>query len=125
MSGLINKEDRNQEATVYIGNLDERCNDALIWELFLQAGPVVNVHLPRDPVTNAHQGFGFCEFMSEEDAEYAIKILNMVKLFGRPLRVNKASADKQQLDVIANMLSVTWIHTSMGRRYTKRLAPSV
>jgi len=33
-------EERNQEATVYIGNLDERCTEALIWELMLQAGPV-------------------------------------------------------------------------------------
>lgn len=52
------QDDRNQEATVYLvrfvpsfaalssqcisvqGNLDERCTDALIWELMLQAGPV-------------------------------------------------------------------------------------
>ncbi|KAJ3518735.1 hypothetical protein NM688_g9397 [Phlebia brevispora] len=33
------QDDRNQEATVYLGNLDERCTDALIWELMLQAGP--------------------------------------------------------------------------------------
>jgi len=33
-------EERNQDATVYIGNLDERCTEALIWELMLQAGPV-------------------------------------------------------------------------------------
>lgn len=32
--------ERNQEATVYIGNLDERCTDTLVWELMLQAGPV-------------------------------------------------------------------------------------
>lgn len=32
--------ERNQEATVYIGNLDERCTDSLVWELMLQAGPV-------------------------------------------------------------------------------------
>lgn len=51
------QDDRNQEATVYLvsvalnvcmtklnlerqGNLDERCTDALVWELMLQAGPV-------------------------------------------------------------------------------------
>ena len=32
--------ERNQEATIYIGNLDERCTDSLVWELMLQAGPV-------------------------------------------------------------------------------------
>lgn len=34
--------ERNQEATVYIGNLDERCTESQIWELMLQAGPVGN-----------------------------------------------------------------------------------
>jgi len=96
-------EDRNQEATVYLGNLDERCTDALVWELMLQAGPVVNVHLPKDRISMAHQGYGFCEFLTEEDAEYACKIMNQIKLWGKPIRVNKASSDKKQLDVGANL----------------------
>ncbi|KAG9011178.1 Splicing factor 3B subunit 4 [Tulasnella sp. JGI-2019a] len=97
------QDDRNQEATVYLGNLDERCTDALIWELMLQAGPVVNVHLPKDRISMAHQGYGFCEFLTEEDAEYACKIMNQIKLWGKPIRVNKASSDKKQLDVGANL----------------------
>jgi splicing factor 3B subunit 4 len=36
-----------------------------------------------------HQGFGFCEFLTEEDAEYACKIMNQIKLWGKPIRVNK------------------------------------
>ena len=120
------QDDRNQEATVYLvcssmyprtepfstklcqGNLDERCTDALIWELMLQAGPVgmfyarskqssstnfkllvVNVHLPKDRISMAHQGYGFSEFLTEEDAEYACKIMNQIKLWGKPIRVNK------------------------------------
>lgn len=37
----------------------------------------------------AHQGFGFCEFLTEDDAEYACRIMNGIKLFGKPIRVNK------------------------------------
>lgn len=81
---------------------------------------VVNVYVPKDRVTNLHQGYGFIEFRSEEDADYvcyvvdsfaflssqlyafgsyldfpfsmilqAIKVLNMIKLYGKPIRVNK------------------------------------
>lgn len=32
--------ERNQDATVYIGNLDTRASESLVWELLLQAGPV-------------------------------------------------------------------------------------
>jgi splicing factor 3B subunit 4 len=39
----------------------------------------------------AHQGYGFCEFLTEEDAEYACKIMNQIKLYGKPIRVNKVS----------------------------------
>lgn len=97
------QDDRNQEATVYLGNLDERVTDAIVWELMLQAGPVVNVHLPKDRISMSHQGYGFCEFLTEEDAEYACKIMNQIKLWGKPIRVNKASSDKKQLDVGANL----------------------
>ena len=37
------EQQRNQEATVYVGNLDERVTDALLWELMLQAGPVSKI----------------------------------------------------------------------------------
>jgi hypothetical protein len=30
----------------------------------------VNVYLPKDRVTNNHQGYGFVEFQGEEDADY-------------------------------------------------------
>ncbi len=63
----------------------------------LQAGRIVNVHLPKDRVTQTHQGYGFVEFISEEDAEYAARIMNQVRLYGKPIRVNKASADKQKI----------------------------
>ena len=94
MSGSRHWE-QDKDSTLYIGNLDERCTDPLIWELMLQAGPVINVHLPKDRVTQSHQGYGFVEFGSEEDADYACKIMNQIRLYGKPIRVNKASADKR------------------------------
>ncbi|CAB4059990.1 SF3B4 [Lepeophtheirus salmonis] len=95
--------ERNQDATIYVGGLDEKVTDSLLWELFVQAGPVVNVHTPRDRVTMVHQGYGFVEFLTEEDADYSIKIMNMIKLYGKPIRVNKASAHQKNLDVGANV----------------------
>lgn len=61
------------------------------------------MYLPKDRVTNTHQGYGFVEFRSEEDADYAIKVLNMIKMYAKPIRVNKASQDKKTQDVGANL----------------------
>ncbi|KAH0875389.1 hypothetical protein HID58_072751 [Brassica napus] len=49
--------ERNQEATVYVGNLDPQILS-------------INVYVPKDRMTNLHQGYGFIEFLSEEDAYY-------------------------------------------------------
>ena len=43
------------------------------------------------------------EFKAEEDADYSIKIMHMVKLYGKPIKVNKASANEKQMDVGANL----------------------
>jgi splicing factor 3B subunit 4 len=47
---------RNQESTIWVGNLDTQCSEELVFELFLQVGPVTNVNMPRDKITNLHQG---------------------------------------------------------------------
>ncbi|CAI5741949.1 unnamed protein product [Hyaloperonospora brassicae] len=101
MSAAI--EQRNQDATVYVANLDDRVSEELLWELMLQTGSVCNVHMPRDKITGSHQNYGFVEFRTEECAEYAVKVLNMVQLYGKVIRVKKASNEKKVLDVGANL----------------------
>ena len=78
----MNTNHRNQDATVYVGNLSEQCSEALLWELFAQAGRVVRVSMPKDKVLQRHQNYGFVEFRTEHEAEYAQLVLNMVKLHG-------------------------------------------
>lgn len=79
-----------------MGNLDERVSEANLWELMTQMGPVYNVHMPMDRVSRMHQGYGFIEFDTPESADYAAKVLNGIRLHQKPIRVNKASADKQK-----------------------------
>jgi len=107
-STLSTIEHRNQEATCYVGNLDPSVTEDLLVELFTQIGRVSSVHMPKDKLTGLHGGYGFIEFLDVVDAEYAITIMNMVKLYGRPLRVSKSSLDKKtgmgsSLDVGANL----------------------
>lgn len=99
----IGSVDRNQEATIYVANLDERCTDDLLWELFTQVGPVVHVYIPKDRIAHTQSGYGFVEFQNEVDAEYAVQIMSGVKLFTKPLKVNKASQNKQVFDIGANL----------------------
>ena len=96
-------QQRNQRATCYCGNLDLKVTEELLWELMLQVGPIESVYIPTDKVTATHQSYGFVEFRGEADADYAVKVMNMVKLFGKPIRVSKTSQDKKDSDIGANL----------------------
>ena len=54
----------------------------------------MNVFLPKDRLTSTHQGYGFVEFATEEDADYGMKVINNIKLYGKPLRINHSSMNK-------------------------------
>ena len=41
--------------------------------------------------------------LSPSTAAQAIKVLNMIKVYGKPIRVNKASQDKRSQDIGANL----------------------
>jgi RNA recognition motif-containing protein len=116
MAARFAHDERNQDATIYIGGIDEKTTNSLVWELMLQVGPVVSVHLPKDRVSQTHQGYGFVEFQMEEDADYAMKIMNGIKIFGRPIRVNKASADKKANINIGADLHISGLDPSLDER---------
>lgn len=46
----VHAADRNQEATVYVGNLDPQVTDDVMWEVFVQAGPVGELGLNQPAV---------------------------------------------------------------------------
>lgn len=62
--------------------------------------------MPKDRVTQMHQGYGFVEFMGEDDADYAIKIMNMIKLYGKPIRVNKVSYNNWHICLLTICLMI-------------------
>jgi len=96
-------EQRNPDSTIYVGNLDERVDEDMLLELVLQVAPVVNVHLPRDKVSGNHLNYGFVELRFEEDVEYAIKVLSMVKVYGKMIKLNKSTRERRVIDVGANI----------------------
>ncbi|OEU05698.1 RRM_1-domain-containing protein [Fragilariopsis cylindrus CCMP1102] len=108
MASLANVEHRNQDATVYVANLDYACTQTVLLELFAQVGKVKSIYMPTDKITGSHNGYGFVEFTDVLDADYAIQILNMIKFYDRPLKLGKSSlrSSKAELwskDVGANL----------------------
>ncbi|KAL2651831.1 hypothetical protein R1flu_019959 [Riccia fluitans] len=95
----------NNQATVYIGNLDERVDERLLYEIMVQAGPVLNVHIPRDKETKRHKGYAFAEYGSVESAQYALSLFSgLVTLYSRPVHFGFAYGGKiPQAPEVANI----------------------
>ena len=102
---MIKGHQQNKDSTIYIGDLNDHVTDEILLELFMQVGPVVSVNIPRDRITNRHQGYGFVEFRSEQDAEYALSIMQGIKLYGTPIRISTNVVNKavEEIDVGARL----------------------
>ncbi|POI22850.1 hypothetical protein CIB84_013403, partial [Bambusicola thoracicus] len=82
MGGTAAEADR----TLFVGNLDPKVTEELIFELFHQAGPVIKVKIPKDKDGKQKQ-FAFVSFKHEESVPYGMNLLNGIKLYGRPINI--------------------------------------
>lgn len=113
------ENEKYPNASLYVGNLDPQVSEHLLYELFIQVGPVRLVNLPKDRILRAHQGFGFVEFNTSEDAEFALNILNGVRLYGKTLKMKKTDPTGGQGNDSKPAISVG------ARLFVKNLSPLV
>lgn len=80
--GIEEEADR----TLFIRNLDQRVTEELLFELFLQAGPLIKTKIPKDP-DGKQKTFGFAVYKHEVSVPYAMQLLNGTVLFGKTIHV--------------------------------------
>ncbi|XP_010900700.4 RNA-binding protein 7 [Esox lucius] len=80
--GVADETDR----TLFVGNLDPKVTEELLFELFLQAGPLYKVKIPKDN-DGKQKAFGFVCFKHEVSVPYGMNLLNGATLFGRTLKI--------------------------------------
>ena len=66
-----------QERTLKVSNIDPKVTKELLFELFIQCGPVKNVVLKPD--------FAFIEFEHQVSVGYALALMDGVHLYGKQL----------------------------------------
>lgn len=65
----------------------------------LQAGPVIKVKIPKDKDGKLKQ-FAFVNFKHEVSVPYAMNLLNGIKLFGRPIKIQFRSGNGSDIVVL-------------------------
>uniref|UniRef100_A0A3P8TXK9 RNA binding motif protein 7 n=1 Tax=Amphiprion percula TaxID=161767 RepID=A0A3P8TXK9_AMPPE len=80
--GIEDETDR----TLFIRNLDARVTEELLFELFLQGGPLIKTKIPKD-ADGKQKTFGFAVYKHEVSVPYAMELLNGTSLYGRTIHV--------------------------------------
>ncbi|KAG2401755.1 hypothetical protein LR48_Vigan02g192000 [Vigna angularis] len=89
----------NSNCSVYIGNLDERVTERVLYDILIQAGRVVDLHIPKDKETEKPKGYAFAEYETDEIADYAVRLFSgLVTLYNRTLKFAMSGRDKTTLN---------------------------
>lgn len=80
---------------MYIKNIDPRVSKQILYELLVQTSPILHLHYPYDTISKQHRSYCIAEYPTENDADYAYKVLHMVRLYRRPLRFFKMHGDDE------------------------------
>ncbi|XP_075947766.1 RNA-binding protein 34 [Anarhichas minor] len=83
--------------SVFVGNLSFELNELAFRRHFEECGTVEAVRLVRDQNSGFGKGFGYILFESADSVQLALE-LEGTKLEGRPIRVRRASRQKNKTD---------------------------
>ena len=80
-------------ATLYVGDLAQDTTEAMLFEKFSSAGPVLSIRVCRDMITRQSLGYAYVNFTQHADAERALETMNFDLIKGRPMRIMWSQRD--------------------------------
>lgn len=96
------EEESHESRTIYCGNLSPKVTEDVLYELFLQAGPVERVKIPQNNGRNS--SYGFVTYQHQCSVDYALEIYKDTELYGCLLNLKKRHVNE---NTNGNQVSLT------------------
>lgn len=86
------EDDDEQARTLFCNNLDERVTEEILYEVFLQAGPIESARIPLDN-TGRQRNFGFVTYQHRCAVPYAVELYQGLELFQKKVVIRQQHTD--------------------------------
>ncbi|CAH7013204.1 Pabpc2 [Phodopus roborovskii] len=80
-------------ASLYVGDLHPDVTEAMLYEKFSSAGPILSIRVYRDVITRRSLGYASVNFEQPADAERALDTMNFDVIKGKPVRIMWSQRD--------------------------------
>ncbi|KAM9475350.1 polyadenylate-binding protein 1-like isoform 2-T2 [Clarias gariepinus] len=80
-------------ASLYVGDLHPDVTEAMLYQKFSPAGPIMSIRVCRDIITRRSLGYAYINYQQPADAECALDTMNYEVIKGRPIRIMWSQRD--------------------------------
>lgn len=97
----------NDKRTIFINNLSFKTEEGQLRSIFEKYGPILDIRIIRDHITNKPKGFGYIEYANEASADAALQGKGLFNIDGRTVIAKRSESNSKIREKLKNVAHVS------------------